>query len=317
MADTDPPVYPYFELWPSLPTTESQLNDPRIGEVEMAPQSRRDSCLTMSSDDGTAPPVNATNSKRKPSRSHIDLHLSVFPDGNVITPSGAISQTNSAEFEPREHLRVKALSHKLSAAELGMSGARSRSGSVSVRPPLDASSKIKKLPVIPGNSPSRQHSPSPPSEGKPPLRRLPPTPSNPRRPRDLPNIPDAESAVKQSDTPASSQVEKYHSPSPSLLKIATTQGSSPHPSETPVESPERRNSLVRNRIKAYNSNTPRKSRGHDNFLLLFNNLLPIAPRDLEPINLPDALARFPMPPPSSVPLMPPVSRVDRSKSAFA
>jgi len=330
--DLYPPVYPHFEFWPSLPSPASPWVLTRDGKETKKARKTHYELWQMVHADGVGSTVNRPAPSRRISKTHVDLHLSVFPDGNVTTPSGTIRESSlpqsSLPLQANGVIRadpLRALPQHVSIVEARVHGTRSRSGSVSVRPVSDVPSVAKKLPVLPTprrtSTTSSLLSSTPDVQPRP--RKLPPIPSNARAPptnRRFSNLSNARSVTEcipeRLETSALSPIKERRVPSPSSLRSGTSptwnKPSSPpfKAASSPVArfnslsgtspvsplSPPKRDSLVQNRIKGYSSNS--------------------SPSDSQPMNFPDALTRFPMPPPT-IPQVPVVSKLDRSKFPFA
>jgi hypothetical protein len=274
----DPATYPNFDLWSSLVPAGSLLDD----ESRPPPKAHEPGQMVHSNH------VTATTgvtSQPKPRRSHLDLHLSVFPDGQVITPCGTISDVlpSSRVTEPRQEDFVTGarslhiLTRPLSAPEGRVAGPRSRAGCIR-RPTSEVLQAVKKLPTIPGHLPSRGTSPAPPPGVKPRIRKLPPTPSSLRGPP-ITHRPESTNGGVQGhgDTAGLPLSEPHHSPSPVSAGVARASPfgvlpqpgnytsdsferfsplSEPSPISSPSPQSQSRDSLVLHRMKAYKSRSP-------------------------------------------------------------
>jgi hypothetical protein len=248
----------------------------------------------MVSSDGV---VNKPN--RRISKSHVELHLSVFPDGNVITPSGTIGESRPLQtcltLQPNGGIRANPLQvppQHVSIAEARVRGARPRAGSVSVRPVSDVPSMGQMLPIAPNNLAPRRTSTAPSllfntPDGQTRPRKLPPIPSGARAPptnRRLSNLSDARNATdsipERLETSTLSPIEERRHPSPSSLRSTTSPTWNRSPSlpfkvtsspvarinslsgspVSPLSQP-KRDSLVQTRIKGFNSRKLLKTRG--------------------------------------------------------
>jgi hypothetical protein len=335
----DPAVYPYFDLWPSilihiLPSANTLGREENLDlEIKQSiPQDRV---------------VSTVAPRPRKSKSHRDLHFSVFPDGNVITPSGTFSESNSVESDRLQDVernnniaRAKVsqtLDHHMSATDGRTPIRRSRSGSVYMKPASESPSSVRQLPIPTISYASHPTSILPQSlstsSDNKPRRKLPPTPTGARRPSTSPrvsSIPDTESIAEipeQQSTP-SPQPTQRHVPAASPLKpaaslsrsnssfvtsnIDTGNTSLSRTGSMSMQSPPKRNSVVLNRIKAYASIASRELQSV--YCFPFSSPIFTATGDI--VDLPDALSKFPMPPPSNHPVHA-VSKLNRSKYPFA
>ncbi|TFK43498.1 hypothetical protein BDQ12DRAFT_675075 [Crucibulum laeve] len=287
-----PSVYPYFDLWPSVldpiidprPTSSTKVTKltSRLTHSELH-------AMVMMESFGARVSFSRKLAEGGSSRkSHRELHLSVFSNGIVDTPS---SRNNGVDDFLEANVRRRMASERL------------LSGSTSSRPPPPvAPSPNRRLPPPPSVGPSLSSA----FEMMTPLMSDPGFPSTrtlPARRSSLASRPPPSRAPPSSDMQHLPMVEErsnifrsssLHQPSFKRAQQGSTDSSSP--TIAPTRSGNgKRDSLVLQRVRAYNSSTD----------------------DSASLSV-DALSKFPMPPRGP---LPPIAKgpkgLNRSKSPFA
>ncbi|KAF8076434.1 hypothetical protein FPV67DRAFT_1713683 [Lyophyllum atratum] len=285
--DLYPAVYPYFNLWPAVdqPRMASPLPQCSIGRSAQSRLTHSElHAMVMMERVGSTGSFGSLGSPKhlssKPIRSHDDLHHTVFPDGLVATPSGTLekaypevsSRTTSFSDELLARRRVSTL----------------RPSSTRLTPP--AAPSPSRLPRPP---PSRGARLSSAFESIPALDfedDISPTRISPNRRAPSSRFPQDIEPRQTSGLSRSSSLMKSSSHVPELNAQVSRSSSF---STAPKSAPRRRDSIVSQRVRAFNPSQD----------------------DIE-LSM-DALSKFPAPP------MPPVPRalvpkaLDPSKYAFA
>ncbi|GLB33844.1 hypothetical protein LshimejAT787_0107280 [Lyophyllum shimeji] len=284
--DLYPAVYPYFNLWPAV-------DQPRMVPRPSKPSSRsKPSRLTHSELHAMVMMERIgkigsfgffESSSHPPSRlvkSHDDLHHAVFPDGVVVTPSGTLGSRY-----PEVDLRNMSFSDELLA-----------------RRSLPTSQPSTRLPPSIASGPIRHLPPPPPSHdahlssafGLIPRHDfdddVPPTGVSTRKRALISRFPQD---VEPHQSPGLTRASSLKNSSSLLPEVSDKLGRSNSLSATPkLPPPRKRDSLVSQRVRAYNSS-------QDGIQLSM-----------------ETLSKFPAPPMPPVPRAPMPKRLDTSKYPF-